>query len=70
MILPGRTIGATGWFVTGIPILQVAQYAPWNRVSRKPMNRRRSFITVSAIMRPPHRLHSIVAFPLSRPGRV
>jgi hypothetical protein len=39
--------------------LQVAQYAPRERVSRKPRTPRRSVIIVSAIVGPPQRLHSI-----------
>jgi hypothetical protein len=39
--------------------LHVAQYAPCARVSRKPKRPRRSLITVSSIVGPPHRLHSI-----------
>jgi hypothetical protein len=39
--------------------LHVAQYARCERVSRKPKRPRRSLITVSSIVEPPHRLHSI-----------
>jgi chromosome segregation ATPase len=39
--------------------LHVAQYAPCERVSRKPRTPRRSVITVSAIVGPPHLLQSI-----------
>jgi hypothetical protein len=39
--------------------LHVAQYAPCERVSRKPRILRRSLIIVSAIVRPPHRGHSL-----------
>jgi hypothetical protein len=39
--------------------LHVAQYAPCERVSRKPRRSRRSLITVSRIVAPPHRVHSI-----------
>ena len=59
-----------GWLSIGTLSLHAAQYAPCNRVSRKPKRLRRSLITVSEIVRPPHRLHSIAtpASPLSVSG--
>jgi hypothetical protein len=39
--------------------LHVAQYARCERVSLKPKRPRRSLITVSSIVEPPHRSHSI-----------
>jgi hypothetical protein len=53
------------WFSVGALSLQVAQYAPCERVSRKPRTLRRSLITVSNIIGPPHRVHSIAIFPAS-----
>jgi hypothetical protein len=52
----GRT--AAG-FSIGTLSLHVAQYAPCERVSRRQRTPRRNVITVSAIVGPPHRLHSI-----------
>jgi hypothetical protein len=46
-------------FAIGTLSLHVAQYAPCERVSRRPRMPRRSLITVSNIVWPPHRLHSI-----------
>lgn len=53
-----------GWFPMGEHSLHVAQYAPRKRVSRKPRTPRRSLITVSGIVGPPHRVHSIAIFRL------
>jgi hypothetical protein len=50
-------------FSIGTLNLQVAQYAPCERVSRKPRMLRLNLITVSKIVGPPHRLHS---FAMSR----
>jgi hypothetical protein len=60
----GRPLIATdgrmaAWFSIGTLSLHVAQYAPCERISRKPRTPRRSLITVSDIVGPPHRLHSI-----------
>jgi hypothetical protein len=46
------------WVSIGTLSLHV-QYAPCERVSRKPRIPRGSLITVSSIVEPPHRLHSI-----------
>jgi hypothetical protein len=53
-----------GQFSIGTLSLHVAQYAPCKRVSRKPRMPRRSLITVSSIVGPPHRSHSIAIFRL------
>jgi hypothetical protein len=53
------------WLSIGALSLQVAQYAPCERVSRKPRTQRRSLITVSDIVGPPHRVHLIAIFPAS-----
>jgi hypothetical protein len=47
------------WSFIGTLNLHVAQYAPSEQVARKPRTPRRSLITVSNIVGPPHRLHSI-----------
>jgi hypothetical protein len=47
------------WFSIGRLSLHIAQYAPFERLSRKPSMPRRSVIIVSSIVGPPHRLHSI-----------
>jgi hypothetical protein len=52
----GRT--AAGFSIDTLN-LQVAQYPPCERVSRKPRVPRRSLVTVSSIVGAPHRLHSI-----------
>ena len=52
----GRMIAA---FSIGTLRLHVAQYPPCELVSWKPKTPRRSLITVSSIVGPPHRLHSI-----------
>jgi hypothetical protein len=52
------------WLSIGTLSLHVAQYPPCERVSRKPKTPRRSLITVSSIVGPPHRLHSIAMFHL------
>jgi hypothetical protein len=49
----------------GVLSLHVAPYAPCELVSRKPRTLRRSLITVSDIVGPPHRVHSIAIFPAS-----
>jgi hypothetical protein len=63
---PGRSrplIAVAGrlvaWFSIGTLSLHVGQYPPCERVSRKPWTPPRSLITVSDIVGPPHRLHSI-----------
>src|ERR1700677_1450498 len=56
ILVGGR--GADG-VSTGALSLHVAQYAPCERVSRKPRTLRRSLITVSDMVGPPHRVHSI-----------
>jgi len=62
MIEAGRW--AAGWWLSiGTPILHIGQYAPRDRVSRKPTKLRRSLITVSDIIEPPHSVHSIARFP-------
>jgi hypothetical protein len=53
------------WLCSGTPILQTGQYAPRDRVSRKPTKLRRSAITVSGIIEPPHCVHLIARCPLS-----
>lgn len=62
MIETGRWIG-DWWLSIGTPILHIGQYAPRERVARKPAKLRRSLITVSGIIEPPHCVHSIVRFP-------
>jgi hypothetical protein len=47
------------WISIGTLSWHAAQYAPCERVSRRPRTPRRSLITVSAIVGPPHRVHSI-----------
>jgi hypothetical protein len=64
MLWPGRPWIAIGGrmiaaFLIGTLRLHVAQYPPGERVSRKLKTLRRSLITVSGIVGPPHRLHSI-----------
>jgi hypothetical protein len=54
-------------FSIGTLSLHVAQYAPCERVSRTPRTPRRSVITVSNIVGPPHRLHSIAMSRLRLP---
>jgi hypothetical protein len=48
-----------GWFSIGTLSLHVGQYVPCERASRKPRTPRRNLITVSSIVGPPHRSHSI-----------
>jgi hypothetical protein len=56
-----------GWWLSiGTPIWHEGQYAPRDRVSRKPRTLRCSLITVSDIIEPPHCLHSIDRFPSVR----
>jgi hypothetical protein len=56
---------AESWSLSiGTPILHIGQYVPRDRVSRKPTKLRRSLITVSDIIEPPHSVHSIARFPL------
>ena len=52
----GRMMAA---FSIGTLRLHVAQYPPCELVSWKPKTPRRSLITVSSIVGPPHRRHSI-----------
>jgi hypothetical protein len=54
-------------FSIGALSLHAAQYAPRARVSRKPRTPRRSVITVSAIVGPPHWLHAIAMSRLRSP---
>jgi hypothetical protein len=51
--------GMADWRSIGTLSLHVAQYAPCQRVARKPRMPRRSLITVSGIVGLPHRVHSI-----------
>lgn len=52
------------WFSMGEHSLHVAQYAPCERASRMPRTPCRNLITVSGIVGPPQRLHSIAIFRL------
>jgi hypothetical protein len=54
-------------FSMGALSLHAAQYAPRERVSPQPSTPRRSVITVSTIVGPPHRLHAIAMSRLRSP---
>jgi hypothetical protein len=56
IVIGGRMVV---WFSIGTLSLHVGQYPPCERVSRKLRRPRRSLMTVSSIVAPPHRLHSI-----------